>query len=95
MRRTPIFLLSLGALIGSQPVFAVGTTAGTDIANSAQVEYEVAALQQEVPTKVYGDNVIRHLSTPPRPTTPRPAPGPACGRPPRTRPASPPRPCAS
>ena len=42
MRRTPIFLLSLGALIGSQPVFAVGTTAGTDIANSAQVDYEVA-----------------------------------------------------
>ena len=42
MRRTPIFLLSLGALIGSQPVFAVGTTAGTDIANSGQVDYEVA-----------------------------------------------------
>ena len=42
MKKLTLMLFSLGLLSVSPLVFAVGTTAGTDIANSAQVDYLVA-----------------------------------------------------
>ncbi len=42
MRKLTLILFALGLLFASPAVFAIGTTAGTDIANSAQVDYEVA-----------------------------------------------------
>ncbi len=42
MKRISLITLVLSVLTGSPAVFALGTTAGTDIANSAQVSYVVA-----------------------------------------------------